>query len=191
MYEEEYDDVNYALNMVSSPISDEEMDELQDQCRRRINARCGGLLEVKGSSVQFLHQTVRDFLLTSEMSDFLSVKANAGFSVDLSTLRAFVARQKRIPHSATDAQGSTPLVVLDESLQYASDALEDSPMLVTELLDDLESLFQLLPGGEILPELKLIGESDADYFNSNTNFYCNSSDFLFRNELPRVGVSYL
>ncbi|KAA8642532.1 uncharacterized protein ATNIH1004_011477 [Aspergillus tanneri] len=75
---------------------------------------------------------------THRRDEYLSVKVKPVFLVNLFTSRVFVATQKGIP-------------------QYASDALEDSPIPATDLLNDLESQLQLpLEGGEILPELKLI-----------------------------------
>ena len=190
MYEKEYEDENYALNMASNSISDDEMDQLHVECQRRINARCGGLLEVRSGSVQFLHRTVRDFLLTSEMSEYLKKKVKPAFSANLSTLRAFVAFQKHIFYSTGNPKAITSLGILQESLQYASDAIEDSPIQATELLDDLEGLFQpSLEGGEILPDLKPINELDVVYNDGETNFYIDSPGFLFRKELLRAGVS--
>lgn len=190
MYEQEYEDEDYALNMTLAPISEEELDQLRNQCQRRINARCGGLLEVKRGSVQFLHRTVRDFLFTKDMDDNLRMKVKPAFSVNLSTLRAFVAMQKCTPRSITNSPASTPLSLLQESLQYANNAIEDSPIQATELLEDLGSLFQpALEGGGILPDFRPISEPGIEYMNSAANFYSDSPDFLFRRELLRVGVS--
>jgi hypothetical protein len=145
-------------------------------------------LEVKGSSVQFLHQTARDFLLTSEMSDYLSEKAKPRFPASLSVLRAFVAIQKHISHPESDLQNFMPLGLLQDALQYASDALEDSLVPTTDLLDDLESLFRPpLEGNKILPGLQLISQSDA--IGPHANFYNESPDFLFRRKLLRAGAS--
>lgn len=62
---------------------------LLQPCRRRINARCGGLLGFRKDRVEFLHRTVHDFLLTRPMQDYLVQKAGPGYKVNLSTVKAF------------------------------------------------------------------------------------------------------
>jgi hypothetical protein len=190
MHEHEYEDEGYAAKTPISPLSEGEIEILHDVCRRRVNARCGGLLNVKGDSVEFLHRTVRDFLFTHEMSDFLGMKTRPGFSANLSTFRAYVSRLKRSTKlEETVSRDSMRQSLLEETLQYARDALEDSEDLVTELLDNLEDLY--LASSEYDGNLlgwKLVGESDSDYLHGDTNFYNNSLDFQFRKELLRAGI---
>lgn len=190
MHENEYEDEDYAVNMPVSPFSVGEIDVLHDECRRRVNARCGGLLDVNSGTVEFLHRTVRDFLFTREMSDYISTKTRPGFSAALSTFRAYVATQKRSPHlTETASQNFRMQTLLEESLQCASDALEGSEDLATELLNTLEDLyFGTLGTADDILGWKLVSEWDIGSFDEHTNFCDTSPDFQFREELLRAGV---
>jgi len=119
---EEGDDVTFGPSQITR---DTDLDTLLDQCQRRVNARCGGLLEVKHRRVEFLHRTVRDFLLTREMSDYIAERSGPKFFVNLSTLRAYTRMIKSgIP--------SVEWMLLDEdrllmiALHYVNDALDES-----------------------------------------------------------------
>ncbi len=137
MVESEYDDPDYALNLVETTIDERECEALKDRSRRQINARCGGLLEVKPSHmVEFIHRTVRDFLLGKEMSEHLAAKSKPGFSTSISILRAYVALTKSNPQSFVwERYGVRE--VLRQALQYANDALERSPDAAFEHIAEL------------------------------------------------------
>jgi hypothetical protein len=90
MQEYEEEDAGYALNNSVPIFSRDQHRRALKRFHRRINARCGGLLEVKHSKVEFLHRTVRDFLLTREMHDDLCHKAGDEFKVNLSALKSFL-----------------------------------------------------------------------------------------------------
>ncbi|KAK4112197.1 hypothetical protein N656DRAFT_678195, partial [Canariomyces notabilis] len=75
-HDQEYDDSDFYIKLPTTPITKGEHLRRYDQTRRRVNARTMGLLEVDNDGddelapvprVQFLHRTVRDFLLTAEM----------------------------------------------------------------------------------------------------------------------------
>ncbi|KAF1960072.1 hypothetical protein CC80DRAFT_438555, partial [Byssothecium circinans] len=70
--------VNLALTMPIRPLRPEDRERRILQTKKRINGRCKGLLEINTEpskkpstaprlQVDFLHRTVRDFLMTSEM----------------------------------------------------------------------------------------------------------------------------
>lgn len=142
MHEHEYEDVDYAINMQVSPMKQSDRDMLLSETRRRINARCGGLLEVKYSSVEWLHRTVRDFLFTHEMNDYLKSKVGCGFSANLSTLKAYVAALKRSDALwDTVDKGLRERGLLWECLKFATEALEEFEDSAFELLDTLESVY--------------------------------------------------
>ncbi|KAF2815302.1 uncharacterized protein BDZ99DRAFT_356608, partial [Mytilinidion resinicola] len=187
MHEYEHDDEEFAVTMPVSELSQAELDALQDECRRRVNARCGGLLSIKGAFVEFLHRTVRDFLFTREMSDYLGAKTKRGFSANLSTLRAWVATLKCSPETISRDSMSSNL--LDDLLQYASDALEDSEDAAGELLETLEYM-QLSPlqSGEDMLGWNFANDSDVTLCDGATNFCDESPDFQFREALLRAGV---
>lgn len=77
-------------------VSPEQFLRRRHQTRKRINGRCKGLLELSKSHVnntpqrvQFLHRTVRDFLLTDEMTNYISAKLGSEFEASLAITRAF------------------------------------------------------------------------------------------------------
>lgn len=90
MHEFERTDTGYAINMLVVAHTPNKMHLMLDQCRRRINARSGGLLEIKEGRVEFRHRTVRDFLLTREMSDYLAHKSGSRFKVNFATLKSYI-----------------------------------------------------------------------------------------------------
>ena len=95
---------------------------------------------MKGSKVEFLHRTVRDFLLAREMSDYLTAKRGVDFMVNLSTLRALVAViRSQIPeYEWISDEGS----LMDTALEYANEALEESTVSTTALLEFLEDHYE-------------------------------------------------
>lgn len=48
-----------------------------ESCRRRLNSRCGGLLDI-WDRVGFIHRTARDFLATQRMKDYLRDRVGGG-----------------------------------------------------------------------------------------------------------------
>jgi len=132
-----------------------EMAELQmqrEQTRRRINARTKGLLEARDDRVEFLHRTVRDFLLTQHMSDFLLSRLQPGFNVHYSISVAYLAflkssieqrhRLHGILRPAPGQNGGNIMAYLNAGLSYAAQALNNSPIsdrnITNSLLDHYE-----------------------------------------------------
>jgi hypothetical protein len=166
MHEHEYEDEDYAVNLQVPPFREyDELAALQDECRRRLNARCGGLLEVKHSAVEWLHRTVRDFLFTREMNDFLESKVRRGFSADLSTFKAYVAVLKRMP-PGTVLYHIQSGALLSKCMQFATEALEDSGDSTFELLDTLESMYTSRGWGSEFRR-ELLGAGWVDKYVSN------------------------
>ncbi len=145
-YEYEDEDKDYALN--KSIESSSKLDATLDQCRRRLNARCGGLLEIKEQRVEFLHLTVRDFLLTREMSDYLSSKSGHDFSVNLSTLKAFIFLFRSWVRSKDSMSLAEDEIFWREGIKYANDALEESKEAALMHLDAVEDLYLDMSGSE-------------------------------------------
>ncbi|KAH9212730.1 hypothetical protein DL95DRAFT_340078, partial [Leptodontidium sp. 2 PMI_412] len=75
-------------------LTDTAMSKLLNRTRVQINARTNGLLERRGPYVEFLHRTVRDYLLTRDMCDFLAVKSTPCFDVNYAISRALVIHIK-------------------------------------------------------------------------------------------------
>ncbi|KAH6976412.1 hypothetical protein BKA56DRAFT_618326 [Ilyonectria sp. MPI-CAGE-AT-0026] len=119
----------------------------------RLNSRCRGLLDICEGKVEFLHRTVRDFLLTGEMSEFLRRKGAPNFSPHLSIFQAYVAWIKHSElwgedpriHKATTSITTTTIVgvrhLLDEAFGYARESTASNSAtrtLITDLIDELE-----------------------------------------------------
>lgn len=145
----EFEDDQYALNMYVRALDADELNSTITTTRRRLNGRCKGLLEIHPGNgrVQFLHRTVRDFLGTAEMTEFLTQKTKPGFDPLLSLLRAQIATVKRTmdhgrisylrPMFYRYSSGSPFILALTEALECAGlcDELEEAE----HLLDNLES----------------------------------------------------
>jgi len=152
--EDECDNADYALNAPLSPIGLSELDSMAEMVRRRLEARCKGLLEINGERVEFLHRTVRDFLGTAQMTDFIDEKIGCNkFTPSLSILRAYVLWCKRTPGSVIRqmilgayAEPLRYAEPLDPTLEYASIS-EDEDLEATEtLLEELETSLQVIFG---------------------------------------------
>lgn len=95
-HEQEYDDEEYVPQVPNEAFNEEELKELRLDTITQLNSRTQGLLEVTQSGlVSFLHRTVKDFLHTRQMSDFLFAKAAPWFSANLTLIRAGIARIKK------------------------------------------------------------------------------------------------
>jgi hypothetical protein len=109
---------DFAIKLEVQPLSMQKTNFRLKQMRKRLNACCKGLLEVQfdeasdnenaslSSSVlfqwkvDFLHRTVRDFLIEKEMQDLLTGWAKSGFSADLMICQALLAQIKTSPQEA-------------------------------------------------------------------------------------------
>ncbi|PTB62037.1 hypothetical protein BBK36DRAFT_61791, partial [Trichoderma citrinoviride] len=170
MLEYEEEDKDFALNRSTDSHTADQLDATLDQCRRRMNARCGGLLEIKQNRVEFLHRTVRDFLLTKEMSDYICQKSGQEFKVNLSTLKGFVFLFRCWMRTAEWVDLADDEPYWRQGLKYANDALEECQESALMHLDAVEGLYQ-----------GALGRSAADFVNV-------SADFIFRSEILTAGV---
>lgn len=94
-HEREYGDAGYAMSEKVSPRSQEDTQGVINRVRRRLDALCKGLLEVGDEdSVQYIHRTVKDWLETRAMRDYLKSKLRPGFDPHFSMLRASLAVYK-------------------------------------------------------------------------------------------------
>lgn len=170
IHEYEDEDKDYAINRSTESHAPDRLDETLDQCRRRINAICGGLLEIKKQRVEFLHRTVRDFLRTREISDYLSKESGRDFMVNLSTLKGHVFLFKCWVNSTNAMSLALDEPFWKEGLKYANDALQESQEAALAHLDAVEDLY-----------LDISVPNDCDFLDVRP-------DFIFRSELVRTGV---
>ncbi|OAA66663.1 NACHT nucleoside triphosphatase [Niveomyces insectorum RCEF 264] len=139
--EDELQDTNYALTW--PPDFDAWRVNLHPEfylpCRRRINARCGGLLDINKYGVGFIHRTVHDFLQTGTMQDYLASKVRPGFQPNLSTLRAqvylFRCVARTVATSTGDASADYMERLWERCLKCAGPAMEEDEDATMQLLD--------------------------------------------------------
>lgn len=95
---QEYEDSNYAIDHPIQFMNEGEIEEIRDNTSWHIDSRTRGLLEVNphDGTVTVLHRTVRDFLKTREMYEFLIAKTDSrlNFCPILSILKAHIAMIK-------------------------------------------------------------------------------------------------
>ncbi len=151
----EYADELFAFKQAVRPFSKEEMQTFREPVPRRLNGRCKGLLEVREGFVEFLHRTVRDYLLTGQMMQFLDERTKSSFSPSLSAFKAYIAwirctdfrnvsDERLLRHGdAVEIRrrwGDTFRNTMARALSFAKAADEDESCRARcfELLDDLE-----------------------------------------------------
>lgn len=139
-------DDSFALRSPVAPMDRYEVFARRKQMSRRLNGRCKGLLEIQADStaidyigprVNFLHRTVRDFLLTKEMADFLDGAA-PDFKASAVIFRAHVALVKAMPVKKEHFQRSGIMSrILTEAFVYAHEAEAELGSYEAELVDEL------------------------------------------------------
>ena len=140
-------DADYALKIDSAPMGNYEMDTRISQMRRRINGRCKGLLEPSfdhlggnfwGYQVEFLHRTVRDYLLTKDMQSMLNKYMStpgSSFNANKSLCRGYLALIKCMPRGPDEA--NILQLQIHNVVHHARHAEKQTEMSDRELLDNL------------------------------------------------------
>lgn len=167
---QEYEDSDYAINHPIRLMDEGEIEEIRSNTSWHLDSRTRGLLEVnpEDGTVTFLHRTVRDFLNTQEMYDFLIAKVDSrlNFHSALSILKAHIAMIKTssVPNritrttfgkfEAVSGRGSDNvhilLKLLSQALRYVGEIESNMAGEVRHraLLDELDrSLLCMLSGG--------------------------------------------
>lgn len=159
----EYRDEDYAIKWPTKTIPEAEMRKSRKRTSRRINARSQGLLEARNGRVEFLHRTVRDFLRTRSINDYLCSKAPQEFNAALSLTKAYLAKIKSSDYSSggydsgTGMKLSRPIVRnsigdnggllmidLEECFAYASTINHDMLKLLYDVLEELEQAVDVM-----------------------------------------------
>ncbi|KAI1084093.1 hypothetical protein F5B20DRAFT_365513 [Whalleya microplaca] len=167
----EYTNEDYALGRAGHAISQQELYKFHGPTSRRLNARCQGLLETRRQEVEFLHRTVRDFLRTREMSDYLKGRTKETFNPSLSLLRAHIAIMKsRLLNpnywKAVSEPGTSYYTMLMHILECAQSVEEQGKRYQRacfELLDDLDLFMQTMAlTGQLPPIFRGLDNNDPD-----------------------------
>lgn len=178
--DEGFEDEKFALNAPFRQMPDHVIELRHEQMRRRLNGRCKGLLEVYrnpsldpyylGHQVDFLHRTVRDFLRTKEMSDYLTTD-DIICGPNTSILRAYVVLIKCVPlQRAHFEDGGTLSKMLMDAFHFARQAELESGQPQTELLDDLHDNLRIFTAasGRKIPWYRKC--YDASYCNRENSY---------------------
>lgn len=155
------EDPNYAFSLDVGPLSLQKTNLRLKQTRKRLNACCKGLLEVHflskdgvldmlpssilfGWKVDFLHRTVKDFLVSPETEAFLSCwSPQQNLDVDMSICSALLSLIKTVPQEREYFELSGGVPALLHLLFLHARALNDSPdcevISLARLLDHLDA----------------------------------------------------
>jgi hypothetical protein len=146
------EDMNFAAKMEVKPLSEGEVHLIRRKMKRRLNGRCKGLLEVTTVKnldlpfryqVDFLHRTVRDFLLTGDMQELLKDWTALNFDVNLTICRTILAEIKSLQINLDYFNHPGPLSdLVDEFMSHARGVeikTKNSPI---DLLDALGAVLK-------------------------------------------------
>ncbi|KAI0861467.1 hypothetical protein F4860DRAFT_171896 [Xylaria cubensis] len=171
--EKELEEQDYAIKCPTSIPSAAQSSRRREQIRRRINARTKGLLETRNDRVEFLHRTVRDFLLTAEMSDYLANKSNSDFNAYTFITKSYLAflkttsyvnsRYPSIIRQAPGKNGGLFIGHLNQALLYAAEALKTTApdfRDVMKIIDDYESSVVKMVGNSHINIGGVLGSCD-------------------------------
>lgn len=146
------ENLDAAMSAPVHRLTEQEIESRQADMRRRLSGRCKGLLEVSsgGNStggllpenfhkfkVDFLHRTVRDFLITKDMQDMLAENLRPDFEPKSCLCMAILAHVKAI-------QGSdwVQSELLENLTVYARSLELEFGVPQVALLDELDSFFK-------------------------------------------------
>lgn len=147
---------DYALGNCIKVFEKEEYTKFHALTAKRLNRRCKGLLEIRNHKVEFLHRTVRDFLHSSEMAEFLRSRTSSSFNPNLSIVRAHIAWIKTTrftddytnPEINRDSFRGRLSQILDSAI--IGEAKEARQQMATAELEDLEwSLEMMVQQGQL------------------------------------------
>ncbi|RTE68396.1 hypothetical protein BHE90_017226 [Fusarium euwallaceae] len=155
------EDPKYAFGLDVGPLSLQKTNLRLKQTRKRLNACCKGLLEVHflskdgvldmlpssilfGWKVDFLHRTVKDFLVNPETEAFLSCwSPQQNLDVDMSICSALLSLIKTVPQEREYFELSGGVPALLHLFFLHSRALNDNPdcevTSLARLLDNLDA----------------------------------------------------
>ena len=139
------DNSNIAFKLTVEPLSMQRTNVRLKQMRKRLNACCKGLLEVQfydssnrnDSSlpssvlfdwkVDFLHRTVRDFLILPDMQTMLDEWAGGDFNADKAICEAILCQIKSAPQEEEYLRSDGPIWNLARTINYHAEAMKVEP----------------------------------------------------------------
>ncbi|KAL8842262.1 MAG: hypothetical protein Q9170_000588 [Blastenia crenularia] len=152
--EQEGREPGYAKRAPVKPMSQAQLLTLYKDVHDRLNFLCKDLIEINKVTVDasfvdyqvdFLHKTVKDFLMTKDMHELLLKRATEDHENDWNTYRslcqAALARAKSLPLQQGIRPGLNTLFnLVDEFMYYAHEVEVEQVYTDTELLDSLDEV---------------------------------------------------
>lgn len=161
----------------------------REQTVRSINEKTKGLLRVTYDRVEFLHRTVKDFVLTKDTGEYLSSKLPADHNGFVSIASAYLGflettRQDHPLVASVIRQGrglntGAFIAHLNHALVYASEALRQTAQPISR---QHEQVYELLDEYEaVIEDMVRLGHITI----TGTNSHACDGRLLFREELVR------
>ena len=130
--EKEFEENDYAFRCPIEVGTPERIPKQREHTIRNISNMTKGLLKLVNQRIEFLHRTVKDFVLTRDMEEYLRSKLPAEFNGFTSIATAYLAFLKTTSHDHSlvagivrlgPGQNSGPFIShLNLALTYASEA---------------------------------------------------------------------
>ena len=151
--EKEHREPGYTFAASVTPMNPSRLRDLHEDVRNRINFLCKDLLEVNevitdqvlGYQVDFLHRTVRDFLMTKDMRGELVQRAsddgNTEWDAHQALCKVELARAKQLPiENGIRSRLNVLFTLVDVLMFYAHEVETEQKIPETRLLDQLDRI---------------------------------------------------
>ena len=161
------DTIDFALQMPHEPWPEDRILEWQIEAATRIRARCTDLVEVKSfEQVEFLHRTVRDFLLERDVHDLLQARSTYTLSPKDFSCAALLAQVKM--YGDNELQRYLCEHAIDGLLRTALDIERSCAKACVPIMDELNTtlLAKLDQKRMILPFYRWVQQSVSGYYNT-------------------------
>ncbi|UKZ79924.1 hypothetical protein TrVFT333_007687 [Trichoderma virens FT-333] len=132
--EREFEESDYAYRCPIGSGPPEQISQQREQTSRSINEKTKGLLKLVNLRVEFLHRTVKDFVMTKDLEGYLRDKLPDNYNGFISIATAYLGFLKTTCQDTSLVAGimrhgrglnSGPFIShLNQSLVYASEALK-------------------------------------------------------------------
>jgi hypothetical protein len=143
----EEENPNFALGMPVRRVRSDEWRSRHEEISKRLNGRCKGFLESTiepgeepqfQHRVDFLHRSVRDFLMTKDMQNMLSNWIATDLDADLVICKTTLAEIKSSTiHSKTLAKNGPISELVEDFFHSAQQYHQRTGICLTDLLDEL------------------------------------------------------
>lgn len=121
-------------------LMDREIREEEARLQRQLNGRYKGLLEARGfpetRTVDFIHRTVRDFLMGDDMQNLLKSHCERGFDPSLHACTTLLAQARRYPGSLDGPE-------LDIFMNWARTREVERGFIEPWIIDEMDGLFHV------------------------------------------------